>query len=893
MESTPIWTSGEDAPERPDSEKAHGYYTPSKNVTWAGLAVTHKLYKTKAHCDNDKDSDSNPEPAVVWSATVHNKEFSNRMGENRPFAIYQSDKPLDMSLVTKGKPASTGSTGILNTLPTVERPQLSWTGRVFEISCKANAWFPKCTTDWTKQEVPAAQYITDDFESLQFEHIYPGRISITSPFLYRRLKALAGYYPSFFEASRHADLENLATTDSAHIRLPLRLPEPSAFLLHRFPDLEAFVQSPEPQNFLDEKERSIYLLEKEHSRHLVEFLKPQYQNLVNPCIKELEQQTPRLSFDILWYVFVPGIDVYLQHETTVQHCVVYNVTPRHPGGNSGKENPEVVAWNLDMWYLNSDGCFVRRRHLSNSIEAFASVKALTELKICPAKIWDAFDKGERREKLLERSKLVFESLQKGHLLAQYHGPLGSPFDDQVGGRTKHYSGTVVIDCKRGAPREMPRPPPGLSDFEVRDYSNLFREYDDIIVNTAAKMSHNVDLMESNRELSSRQIHDMEKQERRERRAAVSRGVIRQANDTTGSIDYDNIFMQFTPIRPRADSKYAKSLTDHQLLLLFPPIWAFALKAKQWLEIGPDGIRELEQSDESIENLVLEEDEMKTIKGLSRRQNSKRETWAADFIKGKGTGQIILLHGPPGVGKTYTVEAIAEYLHRPLLALTIADIGTVETKVELELIKWFTLAEAWNAVLLVDEADIFLERRQNRDLARNGLVSAFLRRMEYFKGLLFLTTNRVGQIDDAFISRVHVAIGYNALSPKDRTKIWEGFFRKLAKERAGKIQISPGAKKWVLEKAMTGEAQLNGRDIRNALQTAITLAEAECEEDLDFDAETMCIIVDKTHFQRVLDITNKFHSYVQSIRREDEKKRAAGRYDRNDYWRNEDQRRLSF
>lgn len=75
-----------------------------------------------------------------------------------------------------------------------------------------------------------------------------------------------------------------------------------------------------------------------------------------------------------------------------------------------------------------------------------------------------------------------------------------------------------------------------------------------------------------------------------------------------------------------------------------------------------------------------------------------------------------------MGKTYTVEAIAEWLHRPLLALTVADIGTVETRVERELIRWFALAEAWNAVLLVDEADIFLERRQNRDLARNGLVS---------------------------------------------------------------------------------------------------------------------------------------------------------------------------
>ena len=83
---------------------------------------------------------------------------------------------------------------------------------------------------------------------------------------------------------------------------------------------------------------------------------------------------------------------------------------------------------------------------------------------------------------------------------------------------------------------------------------------------------------------------------------------------------------------------------------------------------------------------------------------------------------MVYHRPPGVGKTYTVEAIAEWLHRPLLSLTVADIGTVGTRVERELLRWFSLAEAWNAVLLVDEADIFLEKRQNRDLARNGLVS---------------------------------------------------------------------------------------------------------------------------------------------------------------------------
>jgi hypothetical protein len=154
-------------------------------------------------------------------------------------------------------------------------------------------------------------------------------------------------------------------------------------------------------------------------------------------------------------------------------------------------------------------------------------------------------------------------------------------------------------------------------------------------------------------------------------------------------------------------------------------------------------------------------------------------------------------------------------------------------------------------------------------------------MEYFKGLLFLTTNRVGQIDDAFISRVHIAIGYPSLGEEARRKVWNGFFRKLVRDRAGKIQIAPDAKAWVLETA--GETQLNGRDIRNALQTAITLAEFENEEDPDYD-ETLVTIVTKTHFQKVLDMCNRFRSYVTSIRREDERKRPHGRGDRNDYGR---------
>lgn len=349
------------------------------------------------------------------------------------------------------------------------------------------------------------------------------------------------------------------------------------------------------------------------------------------------------------------------------------------------------------------------------------------------------------------------------------------------------------------------------------------------------------------------------------------------------VEYDDLDISNGPSH---DQTISPALTDQQLLLLQPRLLAFGLKTKQWISVDVSHLTEVKQSTESIDNLIIDAKELKMIKALSDQRNDSAEIWAADFIEGKGSGKIVLLHGPPGVGKTYTVESIAQWLDCPLLALTVADIGTIETRIESELLKWFSLAEAWNAVILVDEADIFLERRQNRDLARNGLVSAFLRRMEYFRGLLFLTTNRVGQIDDAFISRVHVAIEYKRLSGAYTRKIWEGFFRKLAKDRAGKIQVDSSAKKWVLEKFENdGNNSLNGRDIRNALQTAITLAEFESREDPDFDPSNMVVIVNKDHFERVLTMSNNFQDYVTSIRREDEKQRASGRLDRNDFRNN--------
>lgn len=83
-----------------------------------------------------------------------------------------------------------------------------------------------------------------------------------------------------------------------------------------------------------------------------------------------------------------------------------------------------------------------------------------------------------------------------------------------------------------------------------------------------------------------------------------------------------------------------------------------------------------------------------------------------------------------------------------------------------------LAQHWGAILLLDEADVFLEKRSLHDYGRNSLVSIFLRKLEYFEGVMFLTTNRVQIFDEAFQSRIHLPLQYQALDLKARKVIWK-------------------------------------------------------------------------------------------------------------------------
>jgi hypothetical protein len=110
-----------------------------------------------------------------------------------------------------------------------------------------------------------------------------------------------------------------------------------------------------------------------------------------------------------------------------------------------------------------------------------------------------------------------------------------------------------------------------------------------------------------------------------------------------------------------------------------------------------------------------------------------------------------------------------------LQISAGDLSHNAAKLEKQLSLIFELADHWNALLLLDEADVFL-RKRNTDHIHNSLVSVFLRKLEYYQGVMLLTTNRVKDFDDAIRSRIHLALRYKSLGIDTRKGIWDTFLK---------------------------------------------------------------------------------------------------------------------
>jgi hypothetical protein len=147
-----------------------------------------------------------------------------------------------------------------------------------------------------------------------------------------------------------------------------------------------------------------------------------------------------------------------------------------------------------------------------------------------------------------------------------------------------------------------------------------------------------------------------------------------------------------------------------------------------------------------------------------------DVFTEDIIAGKSGGTALLAYGEPGLGKTLTAEVYSELVERPLYRVHAGQLGTDVSTVEKELERVLRRAERWGAVLLLDEADVYIRRRSN-DMDHNAVVAAFLRTLEYFHGLLFLTTNRASDVDDAILSRMAATFKYEIPDKDQAAAIW--------------------------------------------------------------------------------------------------------------------------
>ncbi|KAL9089773.1 MAG: hypothetical protein Q9165_005567 [Trypethelium subeluteriae] len=255
-------------------------------------------------------------------------------------------------------------------------------------------------------------------------------------------------------------------------------------------------------------------------------------------------------------------------------------------------------------------------------------------------------------------------------------------------------------------------------------------------------------------------------------------------------------LEFELFMHKPDSNIVDGHDDEEFVLLLPAtIQGFHMQDKKWVKLPVDKLRPVGWNENAFGNLAVDDDTKELVRALVT--NKIEADKGTDLVAGKGTGLILLLHGK---------------------------------------------------VVLLDEADVFLEQRSLASLERNALVSVFLRVLEYYDGILLLTSNRVGTFDEAFRSRIQLALHYKSLDEPQRFKIWSNFIQRL--EMLGE-DIDMGEISRRLPDL--ARSQMNGRQIRNVVTTARQLAK--------FRKQRMAF----SHLQKVIGVCKRFDDYLVEVK----------------------------
>ncbi|HEX7288138.1 MAG TPA: ATP-binding protein, partial [Candidatus Angelobacter sp.] len=197
----------------------------------------------------------------------------------------------------------------------------------------------------------------------------------------------------------------------------------------------------------------------------------------------------------------------------------------------------------------------------------------------------------------------------------------------------------------------------------------------------------------------------------------------------------------------------------------------------------DGLAQRIEAGTQWDDLVLPEKQKHILREIAvhvRKRATVYQSWGFAAKGMRGLGISALFAGPSGTGKTMAAEVLADELRLDLYRI---DLSQVVSKyigeTEKNLRRVFDAAEEGAAILLFDEADALFGKRtevkDSHDRYANIEVSYLLQRMEAYRGLAILTTNRKSALDQAFLRRIRFVVEFPFPEAAERAEIWRRVF----------------------------------------------------------------------------------------------------------------------
>ncbi|KAI0413977.1 hypothetical protein F5X98DRAFT_390342 [Xylaria grammica] len=533
---------------------------------------------------------------------------------------------------------------------------------------------------------------------------------------------------------------------------------------------------------------------------------------IQDTIAEYNKLVPRgkIHYNILWTIFPPNELLYV-NDRYIQECWLC----RDIRANTRESCYEIEGIRLDY-----DGRRIGMAKRSYKIyfgKSIGGVMEMSQLPVVPFHFLPIQEQDRIKTRFIARGRSFRDILGKdllGFACKEYTGPTWENFqketeeeEEYAGAPDREVSASdISLPCVDTNERK-------IDERVVADYKSFLEKYSFLTPNivTARKLKialPNIRHVSSRADLVNPHSH-----------------LDGETYDDTRSLAEDLHKPRkdvFEALLETVQSEYKITEIDDLLVFSPPRIPAYGLKSKRWGWVLIERLEPTRFNVNAFESLQMALATKDLVRALVSGAYSRHADDFDDIIRGKGKGLVMLLHGDPGVGKTLMAESIAELREAPLYSVSGGELSTRVTRVEDRLSEIFKLGKRWNAIVLLDEADVVMAQRSAVEIERNAIVAVWLRMIEYFEGVFFLTTNRHDVLDEAFKSRVNLTIHMPKLDSPQRAKVWENLITNNNTSSEGDIR-------WTKEMFKElGKLEINGRTIKNILRTAEYFARSKQE-----------------------------------------------------------------